>query len=215
MMRPHLCVPESLPRTRGDRPSGARGWDWAGWSSPHTRGSTRKEHHQHHRRRGHRVFPAHAGIDPRPGCRRRGRSGLPRTRGDRPDALVLDVAQDPSSPHTRGSTRHRELLAHGEAVFPAHAGIDPSPCRWYRRVACLPRTRGDRPAYGRALFPAGKSSPHTRGSTHRARHHHTLGAVFPAHAGIDHNSEYAVAQALGLPRTRGDRPSSGPFSPTR
>ncbi len=70
-----------LPRTRGDRPSAARRCRGAGAAAPHTRGSTPARPFRVQHDCG---CPAHAGIDPPAPEKTQARTGLPRTRGDRP-----------------------------------------------------------------------------------------------------------------------------------
>ena len=72
----------------------------------------------------------------------------------------------------------------------------------------LPRTRGDGPLS--FLVPAfsRKASPHTRGWT---RDGDAVGAKqkgFPAHAGMDRRLAVVERQGQGLPRTRGDGPTT-------
>ena len=73
--------PDRLPRTRGDGPMSARLRARRREASPHTRGWTRGVRGEGRTSPG---FPAHAGMDPPPRRSRRGRPGLPRTRGDGP-----------------------------------------------------------------------------------------------------------------------------------
>ena len=115
-------------------------------------------------------------------------------------------------PHTRGSTARRYVLEPARAGSPAHAGIDRcQPTRPSSRRR-LPRTRGDRPVplQGRSLvLPA---PPHTRGSTAASTCRHRPHRGSPAHAGIDLAETLIDVAGGGLPRTRGDRPTSCPIS---
>ena len=131
-----------LPRTRGDRPLIVMRGLGVEEAPPHTRGSTREEHHRRRRGRG---SPAHAGIDPTPRWTPRAASRLPRTRGDRPTSVELVAARVVAPPHTRGSTLWRDRLAREPRGSPAHAGIDPTQAPTRAHATRLPRTRGDRP----------------------------------------------------------------------
>ena len=173
-------------------------------SSPHTRGSTRISGN---RRQRFGVFPAHAGIDLTRISPSRSCSCLPRTRGDRPDALGGGSGVVMSSPHTRGSTAMVTTSGDIIQVFPAHAGIDPLPVIRYFMIARLPRTRGDRPIHQVCGNMLALSSPHTRGSTFCAPKDDPRDYVFPAHAGIDLTASMPSGTPSRLPRTRGDRPA--------
>ncbi len=197
-----------LPRTRGDRPSAPPSSPQRPRAPPHTRGST------HQPREGRRVAlgsPAHAGIDPTATPLAVRRSGLPRTRGDRPVVLAATAGMIAAPPHTRGSTPRwsaADLHARGS---PAHAGIDPPPPSTPCAPPWLPRTRGDRPAATTAAMGLTEAPPHTRGST-LSEHGGAAGRRgSPAHAGIDPPASRAAPTTSGLPRTRGDRPVRRPF----
>jgi len=73
----------------------------------------------------------------------------------------------------------------------------------------LPRTRGDRPPNAVAVVVADRAPPHARGSTLALSA--TVGGVTgsPARAGIDPRRHQRGEVAIGLPRTRGDRPARG------
>ena len=171
-----------LPRTRGDGPGvWSRGCS-ALSASPHTRGWTPRDPALVV---GDRGFPAHAGMDPRPGRPAAARAGLPRTRGDGPyiDPATGNPAR--ASPHTRGWTRPRPADPRPGDGFPAHAGMDPLRGRSPPAGRWLPRTRGDGPSptFGRAGIPT--ASPHTRGWTLQAHFVADYALGFPAHAGMD------------------------------
>ena len=194
-----------VPRTRGDGPSSTRCASRRSRGSPHTRGWTPALAADGG---GGPGFPAHAGMDPRRGARRRRRPRVPRTRGDGPVLGRLPRPPRGGSPHTRGWTLQREGVGDPRLGFPAHAGMDrgrPSP-----RSARLgvPRTRGDGPASAAASFAGSLGSPHTRGWTLHAQPAHDAGANgFPAHAGMDPLKEPCSRTGSGVPRTRGDGPA--------
>ena len=73
-------------------------------------------------------------------------------------------------------------------VFPAHAGMNRSAGAPAPTPRCVPRTRGDEPAW-QALLESGLE-------------------VFPAHAGMNRSGSSSRAPNSGVPRTRGDEPFS-------
>jgi len=118
-----LATAPGLPRTRGDRPRV-----------------------RYILTTGCVVSPAHAGIDLESTSVSSSHPSLPRTRGDRPVEAVNHRYQEQSPPHTRGSTFIKRWTGEVVVVSPAHAGIDPRTASARSCGACLPRTRGDRPA---------------------------------------------------------------------
>ncbi len=200
-----------LPRTRGDRPY-RFGLTFAPQKAPpHPRGSTPRMINLGHRPQG---SPAPAGIDPDPGGSGPDRKRLPRTRGDRPRATILFAISVQAPPHPRGSTLDEPELGAIVSGSPAPAGIDPRPRSAEGRSAGLPRTRGDRPTVARLERHARQAPPHPRGSTPLTTAPTTARFGSPAPAGIDLAREQLGFEPSGLPRTRGDRPSSMVFSPT-
>ncbi len=198
-----------LPRTRGDRPEKDKRPPRISEAAPHTRGSTREGSLE---ALGADGCPAHAGIDPLNRDTPASPVGLPRTRGDRPEALREPWHGGVAAPHTRGSTHVRAVDMHADRGCPAHAGIDPRAVASRLVVRWLPRTRGDRPFAADLAEIGSEAAPHTRGSTRGRRAH--AGAVLgcPAHAGIDPKITAEINRELGLPRTRGDRPPlNGPL----
>ncbi len=111
-------------------------------------------------------------------------------------------------PRTRGSASPGRLGHVGRGGSPAHAGIGPSsrPRGLGRRR--LPRARGDRPAGLRALADTVAAPPRTRGSALHKADPLWRCAGSPAHAGIGPIQGLRVSDPGGLPRARGDRPSS-------
>ncbi len=135
-------------------------------------------------------------------------SGLPRSRGDRPQLGSGYYALSAAPPLTRGSTLAIERGDGGGEGSPAHAGID-------RPLACeragvyrLPRSRGDRPGMSFIGCRNLQAPPLTRGSTHSIPTGEAFRLGSPAHAGIDPDCFRARSSAPGLPRSRGDRPHS-------
>ena len=171
-----------LPRTRGDGPLRGRAFGRSKRASPHTRGWTRVVAIG---RRASSGFPAHAGMDPRPGSRATPCRRLPRTRGDGPGRCSGSTRRIPASPHTRGWTPCRPVSTNRCTGFPAHAGMDPEESRAHRGSNRLPRTRGDGPKFEDSGSTSYVASPHTRGWTPQATPADSHRQGFPAHAGMD------------------------------
>ena len=91
-------------------------------ASPHTRGWTRLQGDGFDRADG---FPAHAGMDPMRATMTGRYDGLPRTRGDGPLNVEVEIGRKGASPHTRGWTQGMVQPATPIPGFPAHAGMDP------------------------------------------------------------------------------------------
>ncbi len=156
----------------------------------------------------HYGCPAHAGIDPASNRRGSPSSWLPRTRGDRPAARAALDAESEAAPHTRGSTLATGAHDVRRRGCPAHAGIDLGATRISSSRSGLPRTRGDRPRVGEFDPTWTAAAPHTRGSTFLEQVGHAALRGCPAHAGIDPAASPSSGTVIGLPRTRGDRPSA-------
>ena len=203
------CAPSTsrfcarLPRTRGDRPLLERLKVACESAPPHTRGSTPALGRRRGRLGG---SPAHAGIDPKGYRARAVPVGLPRTRGDRPQADLSLFYVGEAPPHTRGSTRGHERRREPRVGSPAPAGVAPSRRVGWGSRSGLPRTRGDRPHHPTVKPVALMAPPHTRGSTRPVTPPLPPPHGSPAHAGIDPWSRRARSRSRWLPRTRGDRP---------
>ena len=192
-----------LPRTRGDGPEWRRGLDGLARASPHTRGWTRRDSQPAEHGEG---FPAHAGMDRRRRVPRVPRAGLPRTRGDGPELLILGPIVASAPPHTRGWTVRRHPVPEWQGGSPAHAGMDPSWTASPPGSRWLPRTRGDGPPTDPTATPNAVAPPHTRGWTPLTADRVDDDVGSPAHAGMDPGHCDAGAPGVGLPRTRGDGP---------
>ena len=92
-----------LPRMRGDRPIRTSGLCQNTPFTPHARGST---YGRIRRNRRKSVYPACAGIDPKPFLFARCNHSLPRMRGDRPVRGCPGCRSGMFTPHARGSTSH-------------------------------------------------------------------------------------------------------------
>ena len=135
--------------------------------------------------------------------------GLPRTRGDGPFTIASPGTSLAASPHTRGWTRRPARRAGHADGFPAHAGMDRSWSRCSASPIGLPRTRGDGPSMLTVHVLPITASPHTRGWTRDGRARNGAVRGFPAHAGMDPAPPRKERRRTGLPRTRGDGPTSG------
>ena len=132
-----------FPRPRGDGPP-RRIWlpQRRGFSPP-TRGWSHAEAGDRAR---NRVFPAHAGMVPPPPRGQRCRSRFPRPRGDGPAWIILYNRRVEFSPPTRGWSHPPAERARVRLVFPAHAGMVPSPYAACQAHRGFPRPRGDGPS---------------------------------------------------------------------
>ncbi len=68
-------------------------------------------------------------------------------RGDRPKPAYAAIASYVFTPHARGSTAKMGIQGAGVGVYPACAGIDRNGSFSVTGKGCLPRMRGDRPAF--------------------------------------------------------------------
>jgi len=190
---------------RGDPPVGQlqRVFDYE--STPHARGSTRtKQGHE----RSDRVYPACAGIHPYFSWPQEAFVGLPRMRGDPPLPQALQRLMIVSTPHARGSTSFGRKGRFLGGVYPACAGIHPLALMKSSLSFSLPRMRGDPPYIVLLLQFFEMSTPHARGSTLSVPGELTARAVYPACAGI-HPQDCAASYGCGgLPRMRGDPPTT-------
>ncbi len=196
-------VVRGLPRTRGDRPCTRTQSRCRQRAPPHARGSTRPFRL---RGRNERGSPARAGIDRILDDEPSTSGGLPRTRGDRPRPDLTDAEIASAPPHARGSTRFLPRLRPRGRGSPARAGIDPTDSTRRSAASRLPRTRGDRPAFGLDISYAARAPPHARGSTLIETPPSEGSSGSPARAGIDPRDRRNPARRARLPRTRGDRP---------
>ncbi len=127
-------------------------------------------------------------------------------RGDRPELLPSKGWYYVFTPHARGSTMPKDKEQAVAKVYPACAGIDPTPQRARFCAGRLPRMRGDRPGSSWSAEWDGGFTPHARGSTVDWEFAVWNGAVYPACAGIDPEIGWRGCVVRSLPRMRGDRP---------
>ncbi len=167
---------------RGDRPTMKAPPSVNQKFTPHARGSTQRNLYNV---KGENVYPACAGIDLYSMVSEISFFGLPRMRGDRPYSVEVLACPVVFTPHARGSTLCYMTLYSCGKVYPACAGIDPSPKGPAPGQTCLPRMRGDRPPLLRLLSLQSRFTPHARGSTCGSANVGPRETVYPACAGID------------------------------
>ena len=153
---------DGLPRMRGDRPHSLCRGCFLVVFTPHARGSTIADSYA---AAAPIVYPACAGIDPGFTVSKKDGFGLPRMRGDRPCHRFYLVLDYRFTPHARGSTVSGWRGCVTRRVYPACAGIDLRNQRARLTQACLPRMRGDRPAWRHRVQRQNGFTPHARGST--------------------------------------------------
>ena len=192
-----------LPRIRGDRPAGAGFRLRSQPATPHTRGSTPGKGLPLLSTEG---YPAYAGIDLLHSHPKVCSIRLPRIRGDRPFLTQGYNTLFKATPHTRGSTLFKNQPYSKAWGYPAYAGIDPSYLVNLVNDFRLPRIRGDRPYTNTDYQPAGRATPHTRGSTLPILPDDCTWGGYPAYAGIDPTFACIYSRRSWLPRIRGDRP---------
>ena len=203
--RPRLKEDDSMsfPRRRGDGPLTPPYPARPAPFSPQARGWTRVQ-------RGPRpaglVFPAGAGMDPAAPARRGPGASFPRRRGDGPLRGALMTAYKEFSPQARGWTRPRAWMHSPLLVFPAGAGMDPTPAGAGRGRGSFPRRRGDGPSRAQFSISLRRFSPQARGWTPGVCRREIVADVFPAGAGMDLLTPWAGSGLLSFPRRRGDGP---------
>jgi len=216
------CWPR-LPRPRGDAPRSVPLQPTRAEAPPPTRGCTRGAVGLDLLVAG---SPAHAGMHPTRAGHERGRTRLPRPRGDAPaqvggidligkappptrgctpDAPKLsNVEQAP--PPTRGCTHRQPRPGSWLGGSPAHAGMHPPrrrACRWSR---WLPRPRGDAPEVVNAI---GRTSrlPRPRGDAPVLTAALRTGPEAPPPTrGCTRHLSDGPHRSAWLPRPRGDAP---------
>ncbi len=152
-------------------------------SAPRTRGSSQPQGAVGEARP---VGPAHAGVIPAAGGRRRASRGRPRARGGHPTWQNLGLDGSKSAPRTRGSSRSRPAL---ELRRPGR-----------------PRARGGHPTTYRGRRHDRPSAPRTRGSSQDAPAVVGVAAVGPAHAGVIRRTARPPPATSCRPRARGGHP---------
>ena len=168
------------PRIRGEHAyAGIRDEPTVG-SSPHTRGARRGSVKP---LRCERIIPAYAGstntVHPYTLYNR----DHPRIRGEHDTDLAGDVAEDGSSPHTRGAPMAPVSHSRRGGIIPAYAGSTRATLYEVSVVPDHPRIRGEHFGIEESLVSGEGSSPHTRGAPNAEPGRRFLGGIIPAYAG--------------------------------
>ncbi len=172
-----------LPRSRGDGPSIDRERDSSDEAPPLTRPSRRSRSTRSRR--------------------------LPRSRGDGPVANLDSEQVRKAPPLTRGWSPLKRRSPSPSRGSPAHAGMVPILVQRRARHHGLPRSRGDGPEPVVSLKTTPLAPPLTRGWSHCDPEHPPEMCGSPAHAGMVPRRRNRHNIRSGLPRSRGDGPSSG------
>ena len=192
-----------FPRIRGGGPGGII-TVWRGTPfSPHTRGWS---HVAVDRVAVLTVFPAYAGVVPAGSIWTTSASGFPRIRGGGPITFGLENASAQFSPHTRGWSQHQSEPSSQGSVFPAYAGVVPTPARQRSTQMRFPRIRGGGPCRADGKRDAGQFSPHTRGWSAVPLPLLACRVVFPAYAGVVPHHPNCKKYSTCFPRIRGGGP---------
>ncbi len=206
-MVPALPLPSvqapSAPRTRGDGPTATRASRIAANCSPHARGWSRGQQHQHVR---DHLLPARAGMVPRAPPRCASTVPAPRTRGDGPSERRRTSPYAVCSPHARGWSRRRRAIRRSSRLLPARAGMVPKEHGPSPAPSAAPRTRGDGPTQPSASAKAVACSPHARGWSLRAVRVGAAAELLPARTGMVPSGSRPGFRRCPAPRTRGDGP---------
>ena len=148
---------------------------------PRSRGENRPLRRWRHRRMG--LIPAHAGKTTRTRTSPWSRPAHPRSRGENHLAMYRQLAQNGSSPLTRGKRRDTARGGIGSGLIPAHAGKTVDVAVSFSGSPAHPRSRGENDYLKRGSFISPGSSPLTRGKL-RADLEVPVGLrLIPAHAG--------------------------------
>ncbi len=180
LLRHYAARGSVSPPTRG--PTSNISCALGGSVSPPTRGWTSQSPGNSTRRKG---FPAHAGMDPTTNAARVSDCRFPRPRGDGPWSPWCSRIPPAVSPPTRGWTVLDGRDSAQALGFPAHAGMDPRPCRCCPGSTGFPRPRGDGPYLLASVDDTFQVSPPTRGWTRSDIIQPCRLGGFPAHAGMD------------------------------
>ncbi len=194
-----------VPRPRGDGPGQpgvgkttlARSPPARGWPGRRTHGS-----------RARYAFPARAGMARERWRSKPGGSGVPRPRGDGPSPRRSVPVSPARSPPARGWPALRAEDKFVVSAFPARAGMARSRRRRSPKLSRVPRPRGDGPAVTPYSLLHSKRSPPARGWPGSPLPDHPRRVAFPARAGMAREPVRASLKWQGVPRPRGDGPSS-------
>ena len=170
-------------------------------SSPLTRGKRGVgQRYSSHRR----LIPAHAGKTPSPRLRRERPGAHPRSRGENYRRKPFFLADDGSSPLTRGKRVFPTRAPLVEGLIPAHAGKTAAQWSAIAAGTAHPRSRGEN-GDGQAVCPACVgSSPLTRGKHIDGVAGGPCLGLIPAHAGKTTIRRRAQSHYPAHPRSRGE-----------
>ena len=193
----------SFPRRRGDGPRRRIGSCPAPPFSPQARGWTCT---RCVRSLSRGVFPAGAGMDPGYADGLAVLRRFPRRRGDGPFGASSRTHPSQFSPQARGWTSPMNKWRFIRFVFPAGAGMDPSPRFSSPAAGGFPRRRGDGPCRKTGSARSLPFSPQARGWTAVRLDPQLPEDVFPAGAGMDPCPRRKCKRCQSFPRRRGDGP---------
>ena len=159
------------------------------------------------------VFPACAGMFPRFPGRHTPARRFPRVRGDVPHSADRGASRGGFSPRARGCSGLSAGLSEGFRVFPACAGMFPTPTTCSGQVVSFPRVRGDVPWCDAPRVGMCPFSPRARGCSAAPGDTVVIYAVFPACAGMFLGFDADLMLHFGFPRVRGDVPQTASCSP--
>ena len=189
------------PRIRGEHAyAGIRDEPTVG-SSPHTRGARRGSVKP---LRCERIIPAYAGstntVHPYTLYNR----DHPRIRGEHDTDLAGDVAEDGSSPHTRGAPMAPVSHSRRGGIIPAYAGSTRATLYEVSVVPDHPRIRGEHFGIEESLVSGEGSSPHTRGARRPHERIARICRIIPAYAGSTGVALLSASHCWDHPRIRGE-----------
>ena len=201
-----MCLTGRLVRAAHPRSRGENGLPTANklhvlGSSPLTRGKRGVgQRYSSHRR----LIPAHAGKTPSPRLRRERPGAHPRSRGENYRRKPFFLADDGSSPLTRGKRVFPTRAPLVEGLIPAHAGKTAAQWSAIAAGTAHPRSRGEN-GDGQAVCPACVgSSPLTRGKHIDGVAGGPCLGLIPAHAGKTTIRRRSQSHYPAHPRSRGE-----------
>ena len=128
----------------------------------------------------------------------------PRIRGEHQPALVGEVQQQGSSPHTRGALYQPVHGVNLKRIIPAYAGSTSTGSSSSARRADHPRIRGEHLDHRHPPGAGAGSSPHTRGARPLGKGPPAGNGIIPAYAGSTAPRKGASGWQRDHPRIRGE-----------
>ena len=170
-------------------------------SSPHTRGAPVVfEHHGI----AHGIIPACAGSTREHPSLSAINWDHPRIRGEHSPRTGKPVANQGSSPHTRGAPRLDRERAARRGIIPAYAGSTTAGGAASAARGDHPRIRGEHLGKDSAALRGRGSSPHTRGALQSIAFAPATVGIIPAYAGSTIPHVRRVPGERDHPRIRGE-----------